>query len=380
MRVIICESVLIDMTNESPSIMHTITSLITNSASGARTSPYGETPLPFAPQIRLGQGKPIVPQQFLSVERNVRNIEAILNKIDFANDYLLFAGEINGVLYLQVGIIGCENYPQNAQQASENKIVYGRRWLLEPATPTSEVVQTALLAIKKAREHELRENLSMTLAGQRSTTPFNTHMDLPLMKSNPTFFTAESAQLDKSKKISFEQRVIAVLESLRLKSFNLSLDKIILIGQRKSVIEMRVKQTHTHTHFPEFRDLELDLLCLEFNESEFLHELMNKLIKVSNRHVEEQFTFDGFARFSQQICPKKVAEFSYQTRNIKTQDPRFHQHFKNMSYDVDSTKAPTYSSGALGQKQRAKIRQNKVQGGYLPKEPQKATPLNFESA
>lgn len=45
----------------------------------------------------------------------------------------------------------------NTSTEQAKKIVYGCRWMLEPTMPISEVVQTVLLAVKKAREHELRE-------------------------------------------------------------------------------------------------------------------------------------------------------------------------------------------------------------------------------
>jgi len=345
-----------------------------------RRSPWGELPLPFAPQIRLNQNDPIVPQQYLQVERNVSNVEAILQEIGFRDDYILFAGEENGVISLQVGIIGCENYPYNAQQAVENKIVYGRRWLIEPTTPTSEVVQTAMLAIKKAREHELRENVFILLEEQIKTTPFNTHMDLPLMKSNPGFFEPEPSTGHQDLAQKVRDGVNSVLNDFKLKSFEIQLDSIIPITNDKSLVELVIKPSEEGVHFPEFIDCGVSIVCRDFNESEFMYELMNELIKISERYVEEQLTFDGFARFSQKVCPKRVAEFSYQTRNLQNIDPRFHQHFRQMSYDVDSSKAPTFSSGILGEKQRQIIEKNNVSAGYLPNEPDSAHPLQSDTA
>ena len=39
-----------------------------------------------------------------------------------------------------------------------------------------------------------------------------------------------------------------------------------------------------------------------------------------------------------------------------------------MSYEVDASKAPYFSSGELGKKQRMMIDQSGVQNGYLPLE------------
>lgn len=329
---------------------------------------FGETPLPFAPQISLDGAKGVVPQQYLMVERSVRNLEVILEKIDFADDYLLFAHQENGVLSIQVGIIGCENYPFNAQQKSEAKVVYGRRWLIEPSTPTSEVVQTALLAIKKAREHELRENIQY-IVNQQSTTPFNSHMDLPLMKSNPGFFYQGNDNKDSNDQ-SLHERVALALKPLKIKSHELHLESVLELGHEQCLIELFITQPNdeAQAHFPELVNRRITLFCEAFNESFFAHQLMDELIKTSDRHIEENFTFDGFARFSQKIHPEKIAKFSYQTRNIKHKDGRFHQHFSQMSYDVDASKAPTYASGLLGEKQRTKIAKGGVRAGHFPNE------------
>ena len=196
---------------------------------------YGETPLPYAPKINLTYSfsaknqhlndmsssnvnsinedhQEIIPQQYLDVNRSLKSVENILAKISLPDDYLLFAGQHESVIFLQVGIIGYENYPENKEQKESKKIVYGRRWMLEPTTPTSEVVQTAYLAVKKAREHELREHvffttLSTTLTAQGNlesqkdtvqkrqnhrTTPFNSHMDLPVMTAYQSDFVMGS--------------------------------------------------------------------------------------------------------------------------------------------------------------------------------------------
>jgi len=338
------------------------------SKSTQQPSAYGETPLPFAPKISLSGGRPVVPQQYLNVERNLSNIESILERINFSDDYLLFAHQENGVLSIQVGILGCENYPFNQRQATETKIVYGRRWLIEPTTPTSEVVQTALLAIKKAREHELRENVLLLLNGQYKTTPFNSHMDLPLMKSNPSFFYPENTSTYSMTEQNVQLRTLGVLKTINLKGFDIQLESVRILNQEQSLIELSIKSIKKDVHFPELIDKRIAIICDDFTESVFLHELSNELIKHSDRYVEEHFTFDGFARFSHKICPIKLAEFSYQTRNIKHKDPRFHKHFRQMSYDVDASKAPFYGSGSLGEKQRLAIKKMSVTGGYLPNE------------
>jgi len=350
--------------------MQTIKRLTPENQAPINASPWGETPLPFAPTIRLKHGKATVPQQYLMVERNLENVEAILQDIEFSDHYILFAGNENANIYLQVGIIGCENYPYNQQQSKENKIVYGRRWLIEPSTPTSEVVQTALLALKKAREHELRENVYIMLENNIKTTPFNTHMDLPLMKNNSEFFEIDNDA--NSNKKTVDSVMQSVLSCFKLKSFVIKLDSITEIVGDKFLIQLKLHSTCEDVHFPEFKNCSLSILCSEVTESSLIQQLMDELVRISDRYVDNQFSFNGFARFSNTVCPLKIAEFSYQTRNIKHKDPRFVKYFKQMSYEVDSSKAPTYATGELGDKQRYSIEKNRVMSGYLPNDPNQA--------
>ena len=163
-----------------------------------RENDFGETPLAYAPTVRMSNGKEAVPQQYLDVNRTLSNLSSVLTHISVPTDYQLFAGEEGSCLYLIVGVIGKENYPRSAEAGQMDKMVYGRRWLIEPTTPTSEIIQTALLAIKKVREHEVRELLTVRInQGSRVTTPFNCHLDLPLMAgSKPSFAAAQAIDVD----------------------------------------------------------------------------------------------------------------------------------------------------------------------------------------
>lgn len=170
----------------------------------------GEAVLPEAPSIILtdektGKRTTTIPQQFFYYHRTRANLEAIIANIAFEDNFLLFVHEENNHLFLQVGIIGLENYPKKSkkehtddaqtinqtQTSTPPKIVYGRRWFIEPFMPTSEVIQTAFIALKKAREHELREFFHVMVERDDvpyRTTPFNTHMDLPLMADHAELF------------------------------------------------------------------------------------------------------------------------------------------------------------------------------------------------
>jgi len=327
-------------------------------------SSLGESPLPFAPHITMGNNQSIVPQQYLDVIRTVDNIENILNKIDFHEHYLLFAGELNNILYIQVGIIGTENYPNNKEQSKEVKIVYGRRWMIEPTTPTSEVVQTALLAIKKAREHELREKFVLTICDQidhhktKKTTPFNSHMDLPLMVGNSKELTKPSSN-----------DIYELTNQINFSSFNVQLNQITPLKNESYLVEATLANgAMPEQHFIELLNKQVSFIIKDQTQQHFLHGLMTELIHCSDCYIEENFLYDGFARFSQDVNPLKIAEFSYKTRNIDNPDKRFESYFTDMSYRVDSSKAPNYANGELGRKQRSAVIDKRVNAGHMPNE------------
>ena len=344
------------------------------------TNALGETPLPYAPLATLANGHQAVPQQYLQVQRSLENLERILERIEFDDHYILFAGqsaeESSSELYLQVGIIGVENYPQNEEQQNVKKIVYGRRWLIEPSTPTSEVIQTAMLAIKKVREHELREKITLHVdrsegKGSIRTTPFNNHMDLPLMSGNSCLLNTPVESINETE---FADQIEKLLRSINVDSLAFKLEQIVNLDEQQTVVSLILQtQEQTDTLFPELlQKTRITLVCNKRSTNEFLHELVAKLISMSNAHVEEHFNYQGFARFSRQLCPIKIAKFSYETRNIKSDDSRFKSSFKDMSYAVDFDKTPNLSSGELGEKQRALIEKGNVRGGHFPKRPPSA--------
>jgi hypothetical protein len=139
----------------------------------------GETPMPLAPRIPLVNGKSCIPQHYLQYEQTVDSISTILSDIDAVSDILLFCGQDDSGLYLQAGSVGPDNYKRKGE-AGNRRIVYARRWRIDTYIPTSEVVQTAFLAIKKTCEHEVRELLTIRdMDSGRTGTPFSTHLDLP---------------------------------------------------------------------------------------------------------------------------------------------------------------------------------------------------------
>ena len=336
---------------------------------------YGETPLSFAPTLGAIDEKPVVPQQFLDVRRTLQNVENILADIDIPSPFVLFAGEERGFVYLVCAIVGHENYPKHGS-SDQAKIVYGRRWFLEDTTPTSEVVQTALLAVKKAKEHELREKMIVKVSPKNDklssvpkhlirTTPFNCHLDAPLMASHAASFGPSDELIDLEK-------LLPLIEVDGLKPVLKS--KAELTGG-KVVYEIELDGGYTtNGAFPEFVDSVISFICADNVRSEFLHSLFSTLLSVSDRAVEESFSFNSFTRFSRKICPLDIGRFSHSTRTVSVVDNReaalFAKEFEEMSYRVDSAKAPLMNRGALGLKQRETLQtlEESYGGitGYLP--------------
>lgn len=322
---------------------------------------YGERALPFAPTVcALGKAV-VVPQQFMSVSRSLSQLEAILEQIETIDGYLLFAGEIGGSLYLQVGIIGQENYPTGklTDGAHGSKIVYGRRWLIEESTPTSEVIQTALLAVQKAREHELREKLSIEFdgAGHRAT-PFNSHQDAPLMaRVKPIVTCANQDSIEQTmSKVRFDERQLILVD-------------VELIDETLRLIRLRLEPEENSARsvgFPEFDNQDIIVCFNQTHSNVLLHAVTEQLIALSNRFIAEHFRFEGFNRFSHRLNPIAVAKFSYDTRRPLSISRSFAPYFSSMSYHVDSRKAPRFNSGKLGQYQVKQLDVHRVQLGFLP--------------
>jgi len=152
----------------------------------------GERALDNAPRLTLRNGRSCIPQHYLQYAHSRESVEALMNNVEFCDNYPIFVCEDAGGIYLQIGIVGFDNYKASKKQTGP-KIVFGRKWRVEPNLPSSEIIQTAFLAIKKAREHELRELFTFNIGG-KVTTPFNNHHDLPLMARNSDILSISPAQ------------------------------------------------------------------------------------------------------------------------------------------------------------------------------------------
>lgn len=332
-----------------------------------QTRPARET-MPHAPRVQLQDGSFVVPQHYMQYAQTPESISDLLARIEFDANTLLFCGQDASSMYLQVGLIGRENY-ERGNVIRPHKLVYGRRWRIDADTPDAEIVQTALLAIKKAREHEVRELLTLRPEGYQSmSAALSNHQDLAVLQTQQQFLNASYTAAHSHKDV-----VTLIEETLARMQF----------GQRPiRLIELQASTTggyiahlqlgmaplarHHEGDLAEFEQLALSVMIT--NVDELVYVLMDALIRHSDRHVEEHFLFDGFARFSRRINPFNIASLSLQTRPYARdmKDARFDQAFRHRNYEVDASRAARLGGHALGQKNRHKIQAFAPLQGHLP--------------
>jgi hypothetical protein len=104
-------------------------------------------------------------------------------------------------------------------------------------------------------------------------------------------------------------------------------------------------------------------------ENALLFSLMDALLHLSNRHVEEHFTFKTFARFSRKNSIRKISELSAKTRHkgLTENDINFAVAFKQNNYDTDETRVPRLSDSALGLKLVSQMQKFNIGTGMLPR-------------
>ena len=321
----------------------------------------GESALPSAPNVMLDDGTNCIPQHYLSYHHTKDSVEDIVAEISYDPNYLLFVDEDNGGIFIQVGIIGVDNY-LNRQSQGNLKIVYGRRWRVEPLLPSSEIIQTAFLALMKAREHEVRELIKYN-DNNKVTTPFSCHHDLPLMAmSRKTDTNDESAEISDTK-------LKDVLVKLQYDDGHFELTQVVPLNAAQQLITLEYKKSEA-TKLPELVTLDrLNIIIEESTENAFLFSLMDALLHMSNRHVEENFTFKTFARFSRKNSIAKISDLSAKTRHkgLTESDANFAVMFKQSNYETDETRVPRLSDSVLGQKLTRQMQKFNIETGILPK-------------
>jgi len=348
----------------------------------------GELSTKNAPQVKLDDGRLCIPQHYLKYKHTLATVEELVLKLNYCDEFPIFAAEDKNGIYIQVGIIDADNYAHSyAQsyapddtdsyiQADNNhlannretsdvkdknvKIMYGRKWRVEPKLPSSEIVQTVFLALKTAREHEIRERFRLS-AFNKITTPFNDHHDMTLLTNSD----------EKLRKNEIEKTWPELQYELNNISYDHATFNIINMEQRHQefwLLEVKVS-TSQNTTLPELsQDQILVLVLAKPTFNDLCYQLITKLILLSNRHVDENFTYEGVARFSQQNNIKEIAKISANTRELhKTStEPNFEQHWRNDNYQVDLTRVPQLTQSILSQRITDLLNSYEDIGGIKP--------------
>lgn len=318
-----------------------------------------------APRVSLPNGSSAIPQHYKTYHQTVSSLSAILSKIEFHSKVLLFTGLDQNGLYLQVGIVGHENYGQQVEPDLA-KLVYGRKWRIDEDTPSTEVIQTAYLAIQKAREHEVREMLTLRNSGNKLSVPFSTHQDLSLMakyqtrlKSTTNLDTNMSTQIEESlARIRFNKRAF-IVDSVYSKRGKTFVDLTLESGKSENT---------ANTVLPEFEHFDTTLILPDGSRDRFIFDLVETLIRQSNEFVSENFMYDGFARFSREYDPFAIADFSVASRPYKKdmKDQRFARVFEDSNFAVDASRVPHIGTGSLAQENLSRLSQFENLAGHMP--------------
>lgn len=312
-------------------------------------------------------GEHCVPQHYLQYQHTLKTVESLILQMEFDSHYPIFAAEDHSGIYIQIGVIGVDNYLPKAHQQS--KIVYGRKWRVEPNLPTSEIIQTVLLAIKTAREHELRELFKYKFNTgndnqSKITTPFNNHQDLPLLvkcysRKPVTQSTSEHESWhDIQQKLSLLQYdgiEFYFHHSQRLSNGDYLVEIELLADTKLTLPELKGRQFLSFT-----------IEYLSFNQ--IAHELMAQLLILSNRYVEENFKFQGVARFSRQYTVEDISRLSITTRQLHKESKfsEFQHMWLQSNYDTDLTRVPNLRKSELYQKLMRQIEELGPITGVLP--------------
>ena len=325
----------------------------------------GEKPIKNAPPIELSNGENCIPQHYLIFEHTLESVELIVLQVEFDRKYPIFVSQDDQGLFIQVGVVGYDNFKPRSQQM-ERKIVYGRRWRVEQQLPTSEIIQTIFLAIKTAREHEIRELFQLTVDG-RTTTPFNNHHDLPLM-------VRQQSQILNSAKLQIDEKTIElqnIEKALAKVSNDFSSFELIDCNQTAGgqwLVDIQIN-TSIQSELEELNEGVLSLIVSALNENEVLYQLISSLIDLSNRWIEENFCYRGYARFSRQNQVSEIARLSSRTRktdHLEHEQQVFLKRFEQANYYTDLTRVPKMHQGDLSKKLKNSLHQFGRLNGLLP--------------
>lgn len=308
----------------------------------------GEKVMPKAPVVQLSNGDYCIPQHYLTYHHTLQSVEALICDIEYDPRYVVFASQDEASLYIQVGVVGHDNY-QKLPQNSELKLLFGRKWRVEPELSTSEIIQTVFLAIKKSREHEIRELFKLSF-NNSITTPFNTHIDLPLMAE---FYDQPQHTKAESSEITPQRQVSDILDCIDYDNSQFIVRDVLQRNNGLWLVDIEL-QTTAASSLPESDKQTLYLQVTDLSLNTLTRAMMQELIRLNDLHVDQHFSYRGFFRFDPAIDITDIADLSQQTRKHELAG-HFASEFSKLNYEVDQMRIPTLKPGMLAQKYKAII-------------------------
>lgn len=334
----------------------------------------GEKIIPGAKTIEISDGQQHLPQHYATYYHTLDSITQILSAITFADDVLLFADHDANGLYLQVGVIGQENYQQENTHYP-HKIVYGRKWRIDSDTPTSEIVQTAMLAIQKVREHEIRELLTVR-SGDHSkpSAPLSCHQDIHMLQKAARM---QSVSNTNEKEKPLTEALHQTLKTLRFLGRRLIAHHIQILDKHRLLADIKLDNrsqgnsslpTQKMYHLDEFNDFKTSFIIDQQTINTLIYTLLDNFILHSNRFVEEQFAYQGFHRFSRDLDANWIAQQSKKNRPYQKHlhNKKFKNAFENSNFNVDKLRTPSLKGGMLADINRAKLSVYPKLSGHMP--------------
>ena len=317
----------------------------------------GELPIKDAPSVSLPNGTTCLPQHYLFFEHDYASVCDLIVHIDYADRYPIFVCEDTTGIYVQIGIVGHDNYKSHTR--AHCKMMYGRKWRIEPRLPTSEIIQTTFLALKKAREHEIRELFRLTHADGGVSTPFNNHHDLPLMATHQALLKPKHGETSGCfSKSEAEDVLINALAVCRYDGCFFKLDTCQKLNEDTWFVSLNIQLADT-CQLPELKNTKIQILLNRIDANHIYYQLMDALIALSDRHVDEHFRYKNFARFSRQNHLSSIGDLSIVLRKGH-EEQRFLAEFEHVNYETDLTRIPTLKNDRVAEKIRQQLQAFKV--------------------
>ena len=297
-----------------------------------------EQPISYAPLVQLANSNWVVPQHFLRYKHTLQSVNEVLESIEFSAHFRVLAAQKGEEIYLQVAVLSPDNYQKSAStnEGKAKKLLFGRRWIVEENLPTSELIQTAFLALKVAREHEVRELFQLT-QHHATSTPFNNHHDLPVMAQNPELVKGRCVQTSVNELL---KRVVFAGANVTIQGHQQ------IAGQHLYTVELLCNECQ----LSEFNNKTISFLTSDSSANSFLHGFIAALVATSNEYVNEQFKYKGFARFSKHVAVEQIGNLSIAMRSPSTVGlcSMGKQHANQLNFEIDSGRAPQGCGQAIG--------------------------------